>query len=351
MANKKKKKLPVVLISVLGGVLLLGLFFTMRINSYLKSKKTDTVTTAVQEPDINAEELRKGHGRVKGDLIGIFDKRLLGDSTMVDSLGKVVPADTLDASLMLSKNSPDVKEESKGGENKNSVSPNPVVPVTALSSTIEKETKKSEPESKPAARPAVKREPQYRDVSFNFHIVKDESVIQNAPQEVSKTKALDQTLILTEAKIYGDHTLKHMEPVTLRSTERIQISAREYLPEGSLLYGVCRVANNRMEITITRAMTRTGNFPVQLDVYDNDFQKGVFIRGHDIDLEPEDNLDDVATEVGNVAFGGNRLANSVTKSATRTLQRDVRKMKKASLLVPDGYVVYIFSEKQQTFSR
>src|SRR5690554_7758383 len=97
MANKKKKKLPVVLISVLGGVLLLGIFITVRINTYLKSKKTEKVITAVQERDINAEERRKGHGRVKGNLIGIFDKRVPQDSISVDSLS--VNSDSLDISL------------------------------------------------------------------------------------------------------------------------------------------------------------------------------------------------------------------------------------------------------------
>lgn len=349
MANKKKKKLPVVLISVLGGVLLLGIFITVRINSYLKSKKTDKVTTAVQEPDINAEERRKGHGRVKGDLIGIFDKRTSQDSILVDSLN--VNSDSLDIPLSKQPQGEASKESVSVQEN-TSKPAKPAAPVTALSSTIEKETQKPQTVSRPAARPKPQKEPEYRDVSFNFHIVKEEHTIEGQPQEVSKTKALDETLVLSEAKIYGDHTLKHMEPVTLRSTERIQINAREYIPEGSLLYGVCRVTANRMEITITRAMTRSGNFPVELEVYDNDFQKGIFIRGHDIDLEPEGNMDEVTTELGNVAFGPNsRVANSVTKAAAKAAQRDLRKMKKASLLVPDGYVVYIYSNVQQNRTR
>ncbi len=339
MANKKKKKVPVVLISILAAVLFLGIFITVRINSYLKSKKTAKVETAVQEPDIQAEERRKGHGRTKGDLIGIFDKRISVDSLATDSLN--LENDTISEKITSVAVASKPKVEEKKAEK---------APVTALSSSIEKETKPVA-RPKPVSRPQVKKNPEYRDVSFNFHIVKDETKDQYAPTEVSKTKEIDENIVLTEAKIYGAHTLKHMEPVTLRSTERIQISSKEFLPEGSLLYGVCRVTANRMEITVTRAMTRNGNFPVELDVYDNDFQKGIFIRGHDIDMEPEGNMDEVSSEIGGLAFGNNRIANTITKSAAKAAQRDIRKMKKASLLVPDGYVVYIFSNIQQNRTR
>lgn len=345
--KKKKKKVSIVLISIIAGVLFLGIFITIKINGFLKAKKTERVQTAIQEPNIQPEERKKGFGTKGGDLIGIFDNKFISDSLKTDSLDA-----NLDSMFI---KSPEKEETNVVGSpvttKTESTVKSPNAPVTALSSTIEKEAKEAPAPVVIKAAPKKPVREDYRDVSFNFHVVIDESELKNQPEPVSKTKALDDRVVLSEAKIYGDHTLKHMEPVTLRSTERIEISPREYLPEGSLLYGVCRVTANRMDIVITRAMTRTGNYPVELDVYDNDFQKGIFIRGYDIDLEPESNIDEISNEVGNVAFGNNRLASSVTKGAARAASKDLRRMKKASLKVQDGYVVYIFSNSQNKTRR
>lgn len=345
MKKKKKKKVSIVLIAVVLGVLFLGIFITIKVNTFLKAKKSERVQTAIQEPNIQPEERKKGFGTKGGDLIGIFDSKFIPDSLKTDSLDANVdsmfiksPENISNEPSSLEKSTEEIKKKSN-------------TPITALSSTIEKETNKEPVVVVKNEAPKKPVREDYRDVSFNFHVVIDETDKNTQLEPVSKIKALDDKVILSEAKIYGDHVLKHMEPVTLRSTERIQISPREYLPEGSLLYGVCRVTANRMDIVVTRAMTRTGNYPVELDVYDNDFQKGIFIRGYDIDLEPESNIDEISHEVGNVAFGGNRLASSVTKGAAKAASRDLRKMKRASLKVQDGYVVYIFSNTQNKTRR
>lgn len=336
MKTNNKKKFPVVLVAILVTLLFLGIFITIRINNFLKEGRNQSVETALQEPEIDAEERRRGFGATQGDLIGIFDKQLQADSL----------AASIDTSKVEERDEVPV---ARNRGTQNNVTPQPeAAPVTALSSTIEKDIARQPAAApNPAPKPQPKSESEFRDVTFNFHIVREQESPVSAPAEPSRTESLDESIVLTEARIYGPHTLRHMEPVTLRSTERIQLNSREFLPEGTLLFGVSRVTPHRMEITITRAMTRNGNFPVELIVHDNDFQRGIFIRDHYIDLEPESNMDEVSNEIGEAAFGrDNQLVNSITRGAARSAQRDVQRMKRASLMVPDGYVVYILNNAQ-----
>jgi hypothetical protein len=325
---KKKKKFPVVLVSILGIILISGIFITIRINNYMKGKRNARVENAIQEPEIDAQERKRGYGAGKGDLIGLFSPDTLKSDTLaMDSISS--------DSLLVEEPTPEPKKKVVPKAEKK--------PENALSATIEDETKKSKTPVR--RKKVVQKKPEntnYRDVKFNFVIVKDDEpqVSQTSSEENEKSSAEDLTLY--QAKIYGEHILKHMEPVTLRSIEDIKISSREYIPQGALLYGLCKITSSRMEIVVTRALTPKGNFPVQMNVFDNDFQEGIFIRGHDIDVQPEDNIDETVEVVGGSL--PNQLLGTVINSTTKNVQKDLRKMKKANITVPDGYVVYVNPE-------
>lgn len=315
----KKKKFPIWIV-VVGAVALLGIFVTIRINTYLKEKKNNKVQTAVVEPEINSDETRKGYKNAGNEnVIDIFNKQ------RVDSVKKE-PEPKKEA-----------QPEKKGIKTPAKPAPEKKPAANALSSTLEKQEK---PVIKIAA-PKPKLE-YTEEVKFNFTVVKEDEkvseVVEVSESKNKKTEEIDLSSF-TQGKIYGNHVLKHNEPVNLRTTEKIMLARNKFLPEGALLYGVCNLSQNRMKIRITRAMTPQGNYPVDISVYDSyDFQEGIFIQGRHIDVQPEEGIGDVAEEVSNVL--PNQLIGTSVKTASKLMQRDVKTMKKASIKVADSYVVY-----------
>lgn len=323
----KKKKFPI-WIPIVAAVAILGVFVTIKVNTYLKEKKGGRVKTAVVEPEILADETRKGYKNLGNDsMIDIFNKER-GDSLEVDSLALILDM-------------PETKPEPEKAPEVKTPAPKPQPPApaaNALSSSIAKQEEKPAPKPAPVKRKVVEKEV----VKFNFTVVKEDPEPTQTELQTDnrgkKTEELDLTSF-SQGKIYGEHMLKHNEPVNLRSTERIMIGRNKYISEGALLYGVCQQSQNRMKIRITRAMTPQGNFPVDITVYDSyDFQEGIFIQGRHIDVQPEEGISDVAEEVTSVM--PNQLIGTSVKTASKLMQRDVKKMKKASIKVPDSYVVY-----------
>lgn len=322
MAAKKangKKKFPIWII-VVAVVMIAGIFITIRINSYLKEKKAKKMQTAVVEPDIDGDQTRKGYKSMENEsLMDVFSKQR--EDSIANKKKEVKSTST-------------VKPKTKKKEEPVKVSNN------ALSASIVKV------EAKPVLpKPKVKEEKE--NVKFNFTVVKEDeekpAVTDEEEDQGSKKKGKSETTDLTsfsQGKIYGNHVLKHNEPVNLRTTEKVTLSKSQYLPVGALLYGISTFSGNRMKIRITRAMTDKGNFPVDISVYDSyDFQEGIFIEGKDIDVQPEDGITDVADEVSDVM--PNQLIGTTMKTASKLVQKDVKQMKKASIKVEDSYVVYL----------
>jgi len=325
--NKKKKKFPVWMF-VVGGLVIGAIFITIRINSYMKNKKKDRIETAAVEPDIDNEEKRKGMGAAKGDLVGLFNPYdAVRDSAKQDS------------AVVVEEEPIEVKATTKKKVEKPAPKKQEPVVTTALSSTIEKENKPKAVKRYVAPKP--KKDPNFRDVKFNFVIVKDDSQVnpQHNSAPSSSSDEATEDLTLYGAKIYGDHILKHNEPVTLRTTEDIKISRKDKLPSGSLLYGLCSIGRGRLEIKVSRALTPTGNYPVDVEVYDGDYVKGIFLAAKNIDVQAEDGMSDVVDEIGDNM--PNQLIGSAMKATTKTVQKDLKKMKRATISVPDGYRVFV----------
>lgn len=334
MALKPKTKKILLWGGITLGVVIIALYVTVRINKF-KQRNQKGQSTAVIEPNINAEETRKGFKTLADEsLISIFNSKK--DSLAADSLKK----DSLQVdSIPIINHTKKVTKETtvKSAPAKN-----------AIAATIQKEeeqaAKKAEPKPKIYSQPKAKTHRE--NVQFNFTIVKEEeeksqgntSSIPEFNNEEEKFE-LDPTT-LSRGRIYGLHMLKNNEPVTLRSIERIKISKKEYIPDGALLYGICRLVGNRMCINITRARTPNGNFPCDLEVYDSyDFQQGIFVKGQNVDVQPEEGISDVTEEVSTAV--PNQLIGSTIKSATNLVKRDVKKMKKVTLKVEDNYSVYL----------
>lgn len=78
--------------------------------------------------------------------------------------------------------------------------------------------------------------------------------------------------------VHGDQTVISGQSVRLRLLEPMRVGRHE-LPRNSLITGDCRIQGERMDITISQVEYSGNIIPVELAVYDNDGQPGIFIPG------------------------------------------------------------------------
>jgi hypothetical protein len=202
-------------------------------------------------------------------------------------------------------------------------------------------------EDKPAPKPRVqpKKEPvkEERDhnVRFNFVIVKDDDVLNQAvKEEVGGSASARDNVRLYKAKVYGRQKVKNNEPIIIRNVEELTVTSprRVIIPPNSILYGTCRLISNRMHVMLTSAATMNGDFSIDLDVYDADYIKGIFVRdGIETGVEQSTDrvIDDVATAIPN------QVAGAVVRNTTRQMQRSLARQERVSVVLVDGYELMI----------
>lgn len=78
--------------------------------------------------------------------------------------------------------------------------------------------------------------------------------------------------------VHGDQTVISGQSVRLRLLEPMRVGRHE-LPRNALLTGDCRIQGERLAITISQVEHSGNIIPVELAVYDNDGQPGIFIPG------------------------------------------------------------------------
>lgn len=78
--------------------------------------------------------------------------------------------------------------------------------------------------------------------------------------------------------VHGDQTVISGQSVRLRLLEPMRAGRLE-LPRNALLTGNCRIQGERLDITVSQVEYSGNIIPVELTVYDNDGQPGIFIPG------------------------------------------------------------------------
>ena len=76
----------------------------------------------------------------------------------------------------------------------------------------------------------------------------------------------------------GDQTITDGQTVKFRLLEPMRVSGRT-VPRNATLVGAARLQGERLEISITSLEHQGNIIPVELEVYDNDGQAGIFIPG------------------------------------------------------------------------
>ena len=196
---------------------------------------------------------------------------------------------------------------------------------------VEEERKRREE----AERRAAALEEANRRPTFGFVVVEDR--YRRSEQVEDKRTRSQEKEVLYTAKIYGTQKVKTGDPLTLRNTEAIPFNNR-IIPPASILYGIASQSGNRMNITLTSAVTRDGKYAITLSVYDHDMVRGIYLKDYE-DIAQDNAAESTIDEVGSAV--PNRLVGSVTKATTRQVQRNLSRQQKLTITLEDEYEVYI----------
>ena len=131
--------------------------------------------------------------------------------------------------------------------------------------------------------------------------------------------------------VHGDQEVGNRKRMVLRLTEAATVNGKE-VPAGTLVYGMARLAQDRIQVVISRI----GPQPVSYRVHDHTYHEGIVLD------ERNDVVQDAAKET--VYRQGHRRTNQLPTQVASDLARDLLqrvRRKKQSVFLPDGYPLYI----------
>lgn len=152
------------------------------------------------------------------------------------------------------------------------------------------------------------------------------------------------------ACVQGDQTVTDGQTVKLRLLEPMRVSGRT-VPRNATLVGSARLQGERLEIGIT-SLEHQGNIvPVELEVYDNDGQAGIFIPGSmEIDAAKEIGANmgsSLGSSINISTDAGAQLASDLGRGAIQGISQYISKrMRTVKVHLKSGYRVLLYQEKE-----
>jgi conjugative transposon TraM protein len=149
---------------------------------------------------------------------------------------------------------------------------------------------------------------------------------------------------LIQAEIYETTTVLDGNRVKLRLLEDTWLAGIK-IPENTFVYGICKVSNERLHITVTQLPVENSFLPVELAIYDLDGLPGLYVPGNAARK--------VTREVGSSAntssiFGmtDNPLTYAGIRAADRTAQTLLRRVRLKKVTVKKNTLVYLINQNQ-----
>ena len=136
--------------------------------------------------------------------------------------------------------------------------------------------------------------------------------------------------------VHGDQEVDNRKRMVLRLTEAATVSNKE-VPAGTLIYGMARLAQNRIQVVISRIGTQAVNY----QVYDHTYHEGIILDERDEvvgEAAKETAWRQSQRRLGNRRTG--ELPTEVASDLARGLLQRTRR-RKTSVFLPDGYPLYI----------
>jgi conjugative transposon TraM protein len=147
---------------------------------------------------------------------------------------------------------------------------------------------------------------------------------------------------LIQAEIYETTTVLDGNRVKLRLLEDTWMNGIR-IPENTFIYGICKVSNERLHITVTQLPVENSFLPVELGIHDLDGMAGLYVPGNAARK--------VTREVGSSTntssiFGmtDNPLAYAGVRAADRTAQTLLRRVRLKKVTVKKNTLVYLINQ-------
>ncbi len=123
------------------------------------------------------------------------------------------------------------------------------------------------------------------------------------------------------------------------------------MPENTPLYGVVRIESQRMNIVVTSIETGGNVVPVELNVYDTDGQRGLFVPNSAERTAAKEALANIGQSFGtSISFArsaGQQVAMDLTRGITSGgSQYLAAKMREVKVSVKAGYRLLLIAKKQ-----
>ena len=149
-----------------------------------------------------------------------------------------------------------------------------------------------------------------------------------------------------EACIHGDQTITDGQTVRLRILEPMNVKGT-VIPHNTVVTGAAKVQGERLNVTITSLEYGGTITPVELSVFDNDGQKGVFIPNSMEASAVKEVAANMGSSLGssiNISTNaGAQLASDLGKGAIQgTSQYIAKKMRTVKVHLKAGYKVMLY---------
>ena len=177
----------------------------------------------------------------------------------------------------------------------------------------------------------------------------EQQKIENAKFTLEKKngsafKIQESTGNLIQAEIYETTIVLDGNRVKLRLLEKTWINGIQ-IPENTFVYGICKVSNERLHITVTQLPVENDFLPVELAIHDLDGMAGLYVPGNAARK--------VTREVGSSTntssiFGmtDNPLTYAGIRAADRTAQTLLRRVRLKKVTVKKNTLVYLINQNQ-----
>ena len=131
--------------------------------------------------------------------------------------------------------------------------------------------------------------------------------------------------------VHGDQEVGNRTRVVLRLTESGTANGQDF-PAGTLVYGMARLAQDRLQITVSRI----GQQPVSYQIHDHTYHEGIALN------EQDNPVQDAAQETvyRQGSRGVNQIPTVIASDLARSLLQRSRRQQ-STLFFPDGYPLYL----------
>ncbi len=150
--------------------------------------------------------------------------------------------------------------------------------------------------------------------------------------------------------VHGDQTVISGQSVRLRLLEPMRVGKHE-LPRNSLITGDCRIQGERLDITISQVEYSGNIIPVELAVYDNDGQPGIFIPGSMEANAVKEMAANMGQNLGTTISitnqsAGDQLLSELGKGAIQGVSQYIsRKMRQEKVRLKSGHALMLYQKQ------